>query len=70
MARVVQDRISSAKTQVNTVKNFIRGTSGPFETADAIVRQFRSANRRMLSAIGVSKLGTKITGSIRRRLRI
>jgi len=70
--KIVKERVDSVKTQVRTLGGFIKGTSGPFETADTIVRQFRSANRRMLAAIGVSRVRTKIPGisNLRRRLRL
>lgn len=72
-SRVIQTRVSAAKRQVNTLKDFLTTPKGIFETADQIVKNFRRANRETLSSLGirgVPKIGMGISaGTLGTRLR-
>lgn len=69
--KIVKDRVESVKTQGRTIASFAKGTGGIFETLDSVTRQFRSTNRRMLGAAGLTRVRAKLPtfDNLRRRFR-
>ncbi len=51
MSEVVKIRIEGVKRQIDTLASFVKEPKGIFETADAIVKNFRNANRETVKAI-------------------
>jgi hypothetical protein len=51
--KVIDIRVSSARRQIDNVWSFVKEPKGIFETVDAMVKNFRSANRETIEALGL-----------------
>lgn len=51
MSDVIETRTKSIQAQVDNVLGFVKSPKGVFETADDIIKQFRSANRETINAL-------------------